>query len=442
MKQIRPLLPAGNDVRMQLFKSLVELIKLMAGVSTSIRMAGIDGTIVRFAPHVPRGTELCEDQKDDYICVNAPYCQMTRPARGPRRLEIKMTCWGRLEAVKPRGPDRLDMETFQRNKQKVLPEGTEFRWEDYEDQIFPVLPADQQKTPELAAAAAAATPQPDGTEWGRQLAEWTATGVKNHKYPNIDTDTYGNEAPKPERGSFVTYYPRVAPPNVYCAWAPARRPRIQFPDLGNNNDATVHGSLAEAVDAARRAQGLTTIIQDFGVTSINTIRYYRPLEWIAALSLGAGALAAAHHHGLIPTSTNDISEMATHFKASLGQSVSEAQRHVNGLASWLKHAPTKGFRAVEQLAASAASALIPTAATASTFTLTATVTDWTTTTVPGPLSATPMILAELVGADNIDGVYPMYAETVSPDDPDYDWVQENLARDAAVARARAMQIAV
>ncbi|KAK4946053.1 hypothetical protein LTR10_014855 [Elasticomyces elasticus] len=440
MLQISPLAPQGSDVRKQLLQSLVELIKLMTGVSTSIRMAGINGTTLRFAPHVPKGTELCEDQRDVYICVNAPYCQMTRPAKGPRRLEIRMTCWGRLEAVKPRGPDRLDLENFQQNKQKELPEGKEFRWEDYEDQVFPVLPADQQKSHEAAATAAAVAPQPDGTEWGRQLAEWTATGVKNHKYPNFDTDIYGIDAPKPERGSFVTYYPRVAPPNVYCAWAPAKRPTTQFPDLGDA-DQPKHETLAEAVDAARRAQGLHTLIHDVGIQSINTIRYYRPLEWIAALFLGAGALAATHQHGIIP-SASDISTLAVQAKHSLGQSVSEAQRHASCLALWMRQAGNKGVNAIEQMAASAASALIPAAATASTHTLTATVTGWTTTTVPAPLSATPMILADLVGAENIDGVHPMYAESVSPDDPDYKWIQERLIRDLEVVQARAMGNAV
>lgn len=463
MRQIEPLLPPPvfdplvsttswrslghaekirrDEIRHEIFMDLIDLIKFMAALSISIRMAGRDGTIVRLAPHVVKGTQFFEDQRDDFLCVNGEYCLSTRPAQGPARLLMQMTCWSRLEAVVPHGPDRLELETFQRNQQRNLPEGQEFRWEDYEDQIFPIYPADLQETPEAAAAATAAITaasgsQPPGTQWGADLAQWRSARVKEHRYQDDsdeDVNDDNNGAPRPERGSSVTFYPRVAPPIVYCAWVSddddvSRRPgaTTQFPDLGvDGGDHRPHETLREAVAAARRARGLYVRLQDLGITSVNTLRYYRPLEWMTVLTLGGGlvggALVAAHRQGLIPNltrggllshltrqglladSTKDGSNLAAHARHALSLSVAEARRLPGLLTEWVKRAPQMASSAVVQALAPAAS----------TVTLTATVTDWTT--VDGPTSTLTLSPTRFVAPDD-------------PDYADYAMIQEQINR--------------
>jgi hypothetical protein len=322
MKQLKPLLPppvfdplspnislsdAGTHLKEEILKDLVGLIKLMASLQLSIRLMGIDGTILRLAPHVPKGSVYHVSEKGDNICVNAKHCNSVRlsqpQADRDSTLRVQMTCWGRLEAVVPRGPDRLDLEQIQQRHAQNKGTDVEFSWDDYEESVFPILPYDLQESDEGRSAAKNEKTIP-GTEWSVELAELAAKEERDHTYVSgsegeDDEDDEDDEpqegpstrhrrpkVPKPIRGSFVTVYPKVAPTNLYCAW------------IADADDANTQ-SLAEAVDEARNAAGLSCRVADFGVRVVNTALYHNVWEWALAGGLtGLAAYLFAHRQAI------------------------------------------------------------------------------------------------------------------------------------------------
>ncbi|KAK5571712.1 hypothetical protein LTR43_002495 [Exophiala xenobiotica] len=419
-------------VRQAIQTDLVDLIHLVAGLSLSIRLAGIDGVILRLVPHVAKGSEYHIEDSCDNICVNADDCNANRP-REPATLRIYMTCWGRLEAIVPHGKDRLELETFQRDHQDPgHPE--RFTWEQYEDRVFPVLPFDLQQTPAGRAAVANDQPIP-GTEWSLNLAKAAADERHDHWYSDssgdeADADDDDNQLPRrppgPARGCFVTVYPKVAPTNVYCAWSPnksatAAAAATQFPDLGStHSDQPGHNqaeqiSLAEVVQEAWRLEGgggfpitLPALYRD----TINVVLKYRLNEWLLAVPLAGGLLAAAvvvaDRHGLLPhvdiarlrevlqTTTSSASISMKHVRDTLGCTLADAERYVAALLEQVRSSTQRAASGVRDLAAnmtmpqmqlmSGMSSLLPLAGAPAVVISTITQRIGTTvTSVPGPI---------------------------------------------------------
>jgi hypothetical protein len=380
-------------VRQAIQTDLVDLIHLMAGLSLSIRLAGIDGVIVRLVPHVAKGSEYHIEDSCDNICVNADDCNANRPQE-PATLRIYMTCWGRLEAIVPHGKDRLELETFQRDHQDPgHPE--RFTWEQYEDRVFPVLPFDLQQTPAGRAAVANDQPIP-GTEWSLNLAKAAADERHDHWYSDssgdeadADDDGDGNQLPRrppgPARGCFVTVYPKVAPTNVYCAWSPesaaaAAAAAAQFPDLGTHNEQPGHNqaeqiSLAEVVQEAWRLEGgsfpitLPALYRD----TINVVLKYRLNEWLLAVPLAGGLVAAAivvaDRHDLLPhvdiARLRDVLQTTSsasikHVRDTLGCTLADAERYIAALLEQVRSSTQRAASGVRDLAAHMTMPTMPT----------------------------------------------------------------------------------
>ncbi|KAK5446535.1 hypothetical protein LTS15_009874 [Exophiala xenobiotica] len=385
-------------IRQAVQTDLVDLIHLMAGLSLSIRLAGIDGVILRLVPHVAKGSEYHIEDSCDNICVNANACNVNRPQEDAT-LRIYMTCWGRLEAIVPHGKDRLELETFQRDHQDPgHPE--RFTWEQYEDRVFPVLPFDLQQTPAGRAAVANDQHIP-GTEWSLNLAKAAADERHDHWYSDSsgdeadaddDADDENNQLPRrppgPARGCFVTVYPKVAPTNVYCAWSPnksataAAAAATQFPDLGStHNEQTGHNqaeqiSLAEAVQEAWRLEGggcFPITLPALNRDTINVVLKYRLNEWLLAVPLAGGLLAAAvvvaDRHDLLPhvdiarlrevLQTTSSASMK-HVRDTLGCTLADAERYIAALLEQVRSSAQRAASGVRDLAPNMAMPTMPT----------------------------------------------------------------------------------
>ncbi|KAK6379105.1 hypothetical protein LTS17_006809 [Exophiala oligosperma] len=349
--------------------NLTALIKYMGGLSLSIRFTGIDGTIIRLVEAYPKGTEYHIADSTDNICVNADHCNATCPAdTTPATLRIYMTCWCRLEGVVPHGKNRLELEKFQMEHQD--PDAPEtFTWEQYEDEVFPPLPYELQTTPE-GRAAVEDLPVIPGTEWGASMARVSA---KDHVFEGDDEDDNNRHgrrrrngtdkrAPGPERGCFVTYYNRLAPTNVYCAWTSKARP-TRFPDLGDDlpqlQRRSTNESLEDAIVRAklrrRDLRGQTEDDSYIGST-MNLIREYHVGEWLVASSMAGGLLAyilsadrgvlGRHFDEMVAALSDSAlvrrlqtipSSVVTRVGDALGLPATAARHYVVTLLAWARH---------------------------------------------------------------------------------------------------------
>ncbi len=429
-------------IRQAIRNDLVDLIHLMAGLSLSIRLAGIDGTILRLVPHVAKGAEYYIEDSCDNICVNADDCNAKRPQE-PATLRIYMTCWGRLEAIVPHGKDRLELENFQRAHQDLV-HPKRFKWEQYEDRVFPVLPFNLQET--AAGRAAVANDQAiPGTEWSINLAKAAADDRHDHMYSDssddeVDDDGLPRRPPGPARGCFVTIYPKVAPTNVYCAWSP-KSAATQFPDLGGHNepDQQAHISLAEAVQEAWRLEGLPITLPALYRNTINVVQEYRSNEWLVAIPLAGGLLAAAivvaDRHDLLPhvdlaRLRQLLSTSINHVRNTFGCTLAAAESYIMSLLEHVRSSTNRAASGVRDLAVNmtmpqlqlkSMSSLLPLAGTPAVVISTMTQQSTTTVTIPtgivtetipGPIETmTVTVPSPLVMTETIPG--PIKTVTVT-----------------------------
>lgn len=291
---------AADSIQHAIFMGLVDLIKKMAALHLSIRLTGANGTIVRIASHVAKGSRFEGSEADHNICLNAQWCNTNRPVSLTPNdsLQVKMTCWGRVEAVVPQGPDQLELEQAQHRYSAARSRGEEPSWEQLQEDLFPAYPYDLQTTHAGRAAVANDQPLP-GTEWNIAFAK---AGLDERyrldETEDEDGDENGrgsgdNSSAGPARGPFVTIYPRVAPSNVYCEWVRSSPTTHRAPGASGSIQQGEQKklSLAQAIAHARRNASIYYRLQDAYIETRNSLRQYRFHEWffLGCIVVGGGA---------------------------------------------------------------------------------------------------------------------------------------------------------
>lgn len=208
---------AADKLRNDIYFDLVGLIRKVICLHHCIRFSGREGLVVRVAPHVPKGTVLSPEDANRNIVVNGADLSASKPADGAgAKLQVKMTCFGRVDAVMPHG---LDLEAMEIEQQAAEAAGTPLTREDAERDLFPVLPYELQDT-DAGRAAASNTAAPLGTEWTANiLRAGFAAQVAGRSIPRGSVNK--NETDVPAKSPFVTIYPHVAASNIFCEWIPS-----------------------------------------------------------------------------------------------------------------------------------------------------------------------------------------------------------------------------
>ncbi|ETI29412.1 hypothetical protein G647_01865 [Cladophialophora carrionii CBS 160.54] len=203
----------GALLRNDIWFDLVDLVRKAVSLHHCIRFAGSTGLVVRIAPHVAKGTMFTVDDADRNICVNAEELNSSasRPQGPDARLRVKMTCFGRVEAVMPRG---LDLEQMEKEQNAAQAAGYILTREEAERKLFPKLPYELQETDAGRNAVAHLDPVP-GTEWNTALYR---ANLENHVDQRFSRETTPTLSTEVISHPFVTIYPRVAPSNLYCEW--------------------------------------------------------------------------------------------------------------------------------------------------------------------------------------------------------------------------------
>ena len=225
---------------------LEDLVRFAARIHQSIRLTGKTGTVIRFCQPTKKGEQFNEWAPQ--YCINQEYIDKTRSTLNSEKPIIKMTCFSRVEAYQPFGPDQLELEEVYKNAVQDLrdaSEGTKVRSSSGPDQqIFdvkdlnfqwPVLPAQLQ---------------------GRRSQE-------------DSDDESPHQKPTSERGSYVVLS-QVASSDVYLEWSPK-----------SERNKQIMVSLEEAIEEARRQKHLHH--WDRICTIANTSRPYA--EWVGFVVL-------------------------------------------------------------------------------------------------------------------------------------------------------------
>ena len=272
----------------EIFLELCILIQRAVALHHCIRFSGASGLMVNFARHAPKGTFLTINDADRDIYVNAN--DLNHAANRPEadddlHLQIKMTCFGRVEAVMPTG---LDLEQMENEQEAAAIQGRELIREEAERNLFPVLPYELQETEQGRQAATNLDPVP-GTEWNaalhrRSMAEHMDTNYERGRTPTWSPRPQGDAHP------YVTLYPHVAPANLYCEWASSSSFAAQSSSpLAALTTAPRPQTLDEAVRQARRKKFITSKLEDAWNTATSPYTY----ELIAAGLATLGTLIAA-----------------------------------------------------------------------------------------------------------------------------------------------------
>ncbi|EXJ59743.1 hypothetical protein A1O7_03890 [Cladophialophora yegresii CBS 114405] len=250
-------------LRNDIWFDLVDLIRKAVALHHCIRFAGHSGLVVRIAPHVAKGTMFTVDDADRNICVNAEELNSSasRPQGPDARLRVKMTCFGRVEAVMPRG---LDLEQMEKEQAAAKAAGYVLTREEAERKLFPKLPYELQETDAGRNAVAHLDPVP-GTEWNTALYR---ANLESHVDQRFSRETTPTMMPQAVSHPFVTIYPRVAPSNLYCEWVSADKS-----SQGWNQRAQ---TLWEAVQEARNEKFMFALREDVW----NTITDPFLLQWL------------------------------------------------------------------------------------------------------------------------------------------------------------------
>ncbi|KAK5948918.1 hypothetical protein OHC33_010004 [Knufia fluminis] len=150
--------------------ALVELISQCVALNWSIVRSGENGTIIRIADRIENGKRYWPTAP--MHCINQDIFDKTRDQSAQNAVPVvKMTCWGRVEAYVPQGPDmkemakaekqhvrdavkRLKVEGKKINKKALDKIHANFCWKCTDAELWPVLPqelwpiehANRQKT--------------------------------------------------------------------------------------------------------------------------------------------------------------------------------------------------------------------------------------------------------------------------------------------------------
>jgi hypothetical protein len=267
----------GALMRNGIWFELFDLISKAATLHHCIRFAGATGLFVRIAPHVAKGAMFTVDDADRNICVNAAELNSSgsRPEGPDARLRVKMTCFGRVEAVMPRGLDLEQMETEQNAAQAA---GYILTREDAERKLFPKLPYELQETDAGRNAVAHLNPVP-GTEWNTDLYQANLEDHVDQRFRRDTTPTLTTEAEAAASHPFVTIYPRVAPSNLYCEWVS----QAQTPSESSSQHRGGQ-TLWEAVQEARKEHFKLCLLED----TWNFISNPLLLRWVLGCTAAAG----------------------------------------------------------------------------------------------------------------------------------------------------------
>ena len=183
---------AKEDIRTELAGNVAEAARL----HRAIRVMGKDGTIIRIAQPVQKGEQYYESAP--FEIVNEKMVKETKhhglksnEKKGEDgKLKIKMTCFPRVEAYVPHGPDYEQMAEKELKERQTLENGKELDW-DKVTGFWPDLPEDIVREQE-----------------------------RDHGKENVR-----------KNGSYVTIYPRLTCHQVYCEWIPPQPARkVAFKD--------------------------------------------------------------------------------------------------------------------------------------------------------------------------------------------------------------------
>ncbi|OAL38682.1 hypothetical protein AYO20_01888 [Fonsecaea nubica] len=357
----------GAEMRFEIWLELVELIKMAGSLHLCIRFAGVNGVVVRIAPHVPKGTRLSREDVDRNICVNAYRLNAQKAQSLPTsdQLKIKMTCFGRVEAVVPHGLDVLELEQAQEAARAA---GQELTREEAEQRLFNLYPYDLQETDAARGAVADLAPIP-GTEWSTMVLKTKIREIREKRYGRRPQEDERAERADPKSGAFVTVYSRVAPSNIYCEWMSAQEASLfSYPEAQPPAQ-----TLAEAVAEARREKYISCSLEDATLAVWNTVTQREFLEWLVFSGGVAGVSALT-----APWIRSAIESLRLGDRSrDLGTGIQlRATRALSAAADWRS--------ALRDASAYVSQLVVP---TASTVTITSVVTDWTTTTTTQPTDA-------------------------------------------------------
>ncbi|KIV96639.1 hypothetical protein PV10_00477 [Exophiala mesophila] len=248
--------------RQEILFDLKSLVQKSVALHLCIRLTASDGTVIKITRNPGKGSPYVEDGPQ--ILVNSQWCQ-SEPRDTHEELIVKMNCWPRVEAYVPHG---LNLEEYEQAYKHHLESGVrggssdENSFKDLEDWFesyrseLPFLPPELQTDPETGVPA----PVTPGTEWDYRLALQAARSGSSKPRDDEDPPTdFTTKHPNsgPQRGSYVTYYPAIAPARVYCNW--------DVPDR-------LTQPLDAAVDEIRQSS-IRFSIEDFAINNINGASY-------------------------------------------------------------------------------------------------------------------------------------------------------------------------
>ncbi|KEF62112.1 uncharacterized protein A1O9_00084 [Exophiala aquamarina CBS 119918] len=247
-----------HDLRVLIYKA--------ASVHLSIRLSGKDGTNVRILRPIAKGTAFT--QSETMECINEADYDIEKPDPPSEHDEwqIKMTCWGQVEAVVPHNVDLEQYEQIeaQFNAQTGQDGPRSFDGlEEYFKQHLPVLHAEIQEDEDVDKLSDGH--RHPGTEWDHDMAQDEAqqrrpqNGRGQTRCHGTPSQEDVNPFHLPDRGSFVTYYKCIARSQVYCEWA----------TKGHMNHALQ--PLDAAVEEARLASGLYYKLEDGFINTTSAV---------------------------------------------------------------------------------------------------------------------------------------------------------------------------
>lgn len=244
--------------RQEILFDLKSLVQKSVALHLSVRLTASNGTVIKITRNPGKGSPYVGDGPQ--ILVNSHWCQ-SEPRQTNEELIVKMNCWPRVEAYVPHG---VNLEEYEQAYKDHLEYGVrggssdEHPFNDLEDWFetykskLPLLPPELQTDPVTGVAA----PLTPGTEWDYRMAiKASRSKRRDDQVPENDIDKDRNSGP--QRGSYVTYYPAIAPARVYCNW--------DVPDR-------LTQTLGEAVDEFRQSS-IRYSVEDFAINRINGTSY-------------------------------------------------------------------------------------------------------------------------------------------------------------------------
>lgn len=279
---LEPLLPTffaskqGHDVTAlhdEIKDALTDLVTRAAIFHRAIRVLGEDGTLVRIAPAVQKGSQYYRTAP--FIISNGAMVTKTKHhgiSNGQEgKLKIKMTCFPRVEAYVPHGPDAEELTQLEHAfKTEMIEKGEDdvaveaFDWEDWAHRTWPELPRD-------------CVGDVQRTFYGKALSDEEGGDVKM-------------------LGAYVTTYPHLASHRVYCEWDVPETTKEQekieeIMDEDEDGDGELNPvpkskriSLKQAIAQARREAGAWRYGVEDGAREIwNFVCRWEPLVETGAL---------------------------------------------------------------------------------------------------------------------------------------------------------------